>query len=339
MSAEILLVTFGLCSIIFAMLVDRGVVFGRRDREAEIERRAEERFAQYFRTLESRPERRPAVTRTRPEPPEPPAAAPVPVPEPNPEPDGAREEPEPEPETPPKKRSRREDLQAAAKELRAKGMSYRKIGEALGVAEETARRYVNNLNGCGYASGADPSLAGLDRAARVAEVNRLREEGESYHSIARRLGVSTHTAFRDANPSPKPTAIREVRADLEAEAKRLRATGMTYRQIGEAIGVSDETARKYANGLDRTGRSQEEPQTELDLAPKKKRARRVHLISITKKNRPELIEKAKMMHSHGISQSKIAEVLQISRSCVGRYIRGEYPGAPADRHQGEGGES
>ena len=67
MTAEILLVTFGLCSILFAMYVDRGGDFGRRDHEGELERRIEEQsaqIAQLVRALESRPDRRPKVTRT-----------------------------------------------------------------------------------------------------------------------------------------------------------------------------------------------------------------------------------------------------------------------------------
>lgn len=246
MSAEILLVTFGLCSIIFAMLVDRGVVFGRRDREAEIERRVEEAVEQYVRALESKPERRPAVTRTRPEPPEPPAAAKsAPVPVPKPEPAGAREEPEPEPEaaTLPKNRSRRAELHQAAKELHAMGMGYKAIGEALGVSGTSARRYVT------------------DRDWKGRPCNAPKSESE---------------------PGP---------------------------------------------------------QAELDLAPKKKRSRPNYQIQITKKTRPELIEKTKMLRSHGMTHAQIANVLKISRSCVGRYLAGDYPGAPADRHQGGEGES
>ena len=150
MTFAIIVCTVTLAAIFVAWYLDRVATFGGSDHEGELERRIEEQsaqIAQLVRALESRPERRPAVTRTKPEePPEPPAAAPVPVPapesKPDPKPAGHREEPEAA--TLPKNRSRRAELHQAAKELHAMGMGYKAIGEALGVSGTSARRYVTD---------------------------------------------------------------------------------------------------------------------------------------------------------------------------------------------------
>ena len=248
MTFAVIVCTVTLAAIFVAWYLDRVATFGGSDHEGELERRIEEQsaqIAQLVRALESRPERRPAVTRTRPEPPEPPAAAPVPVPVPEskPDPKPAEHREEPEPATLPKNRSRRAELHQAAKELHAMGMTYTAIGEALGVSRQSALRYVT------------------DRDWKGRPFNAPKSESE---------------------------------------------------------------------------RGQ---QAELDLAPKKKRSRPNYQIQITKKTRPELVENAKMLRELGLTHARIAEVLKISPTTVGRYLAGDYPGAPADRHQGGEGES
>lgn len=222
MTFGVIVCTVTLAAIFVAWYLDRVAGDVVRVREGELERRVEEQsaqIAQLVRALESGPERRPKVTRTRPEPP---AAAPVPVPAPNPKPAGAREEPEPEPESepapPPKKRSRREDLQAAAKELRATGMSYRKIGEALGVSDETARRYAN----------------GIDRTGRSQEEPQAE------------LDLAPKKERKKAKRQIKITY--ETRPSLIQSANMMRAHGMSYADIAKALKISRTSARRYVKG-------------------------------------------------------------------------------------------
>lgn len=226
MTFAIIVCTVTLAAIFVAWYLDRVATFGGSDHEGELERRIEEQsaqIAQLVRALESRPERRAAVTRTRPEPPEPPAAAPAPA-----------RAPEPKPKT------------------------------------------------------AEP-----------------------------------------ARSKPETPRNKSRRADLHAAAKRLRATGMSYAAIGEALGVSGTSACRYVTDRDWKGRpytgptSEAEPQAELDLAPKK-RARGKRQIQITKKTRPELVEKAKTLRSHGMTYDEIAKVLKVSSSTAANYVKGTY---------------
>ena len=113
--------------------------------------------------------------------------------------------------------------------------------------------------------------------------------------------------------------------------------GMGYKEIGEALGVSGTSARRYVTDRDWKGRpfkaakpgSEPGPQAELDLAPKK-RARGKCQIQITKKARAELVESAKTLRSHGMTHARIAEVLKISPTTVGRYLAGDYSGTPIE---------
>ena len=134
MTFAIIVITVTLAAIFVAYYLDRVADFGRRDHEGELERRIEEQsaqIAQLVRALESRPERRPKVTRTRPEPP---AAAPAPRLAPEKRGNGKRQIRI--------TNKTRPELVEKAKTLRSHGMTYDEIANVLKVSSSTAANYV-----------------------------------------------------------------------------------------------------------------------------------------------------------------------------------------------------
>lgn len=120
-------------------------------------------------------------------------------------------------------------------QLRLKGLSYREIGDIVGLSGERVRQILDEEN--------DSALSRARRRqndARNQKILALHHQGLTQQAIAAELGMKSYTAvgqvIRDAGLC-RYREQRERDGINDERIAQLKAQGCTYRQIADTLGI------------------------------------------------------------------------------------------------------
>lgn len=136
--------------------------------------------------------------------------------------------------------------------LRAAGFTVQQVMREVGVTENQVKWWVRPARTRGPGTNA-PGAGGRPRTVtdeQVAEMRRLRAEGESVRGVAYRVGVSEPTVKRYTVATNAPRGVVDTPGHRNrlAEAERLLTERSGYAIAAEVTGLAEDTLRRHFPG-------------------------------------------------------------------------------------------